>query len=390
MERLDRVKAQQAETMEFIEELVRQNMKLAAEVDEKTLDLDSMKTSCRATQRELNMIQSKLHGIRKNRYVIVLIDGDGMIFKDNLLSQGKSGGTEAGRLLLQEITKEVQSEFPDESIDVHVKVFANLYKLATVLYVADRVEGPKQFKDFTLGFTQCKEHFYFIDVGDGKEMVDSRVRAELTWNLNNYNCVKVILGASHDNGYARTLSSISSDGNTEKVLLIEGTPFASEVRKLQFPCTKYTHIFESQKLEVPPRPTSSRSTDSPTRGNAPAFVKPKTLFIGSSTKNSKLAPPVHHQAALARLKTLQPPPCNDYYLVGSCWKESCFFSHKHELSHIEIQAMRNRVGLTRCEFGQGCINEECYRGHTCQSVRAGKCVRPNCPFLDNEHPPGAV
>lgn len=38
-------------------------MKLAAEVDEKTLDLDSMKTSCRATQRELNMIQSKLHGI---------------------------------------------------------------------------------------------------------------------------------------------------------------------------------------------------------------------------------------------------------------------------------------------------------------------------------------
>lgn len=223
------------------------------------------------------------------------------------------------------------------------------------------------------------------------------------------------------------MSSVSSDGNTEKVLLIEGTPFASEVRQLQFPCTKYTHIFESQKLEVPPRPTSSRSTDSPTRGNgsyvqvnatnsvtttntttkvigsyatvavsnnnyaAPAFVKPKTLFIGSSsTKNSKLAPPVHHQAALARLKTLQPPPCNDYYLVGSCWKESCFFSHRHELSHIEIQAMRSRVGLTRCEFGQGCINEECYRGHTCQSVRAGKCVRPNCPFLDNEHPPGAV
>ncbi|KAI5849268.1 hypothetical protein DFP73DRAFT_286911 [Morchella snyderi] len=383
-----------------------------------------MKMSCRATQRELNMIQSKLHGIRKNRYVIVLIDGDGMIFKDNLLAQGKAGGTEAGRLLLQEITKEVQSEFPDESIDVHVKVFANLHKLATVLHVADRVKETKQFKDFTLGFTQCKEHFYFIDVGDGKEMVDSRVRAELTWNLNNYNCVKVILGASHDNGYARTLSSVSSDGNTEKVLLIEGTPFASEVRQLQFPSTKYTHIFESQKLEVPPRPTSSKSTDSPTRGmgsyvqvatnsvtttntttkvtgsyatvavsnnnySAPAFVKPKTLFIGSSS-SKKLIPPAHHQAALARLKNLQPPPCNDHYLVGSCWKESCFFSHRHELNHFEIQAMRSRVGLTRCEFGQGCINEECYRGHACQSVRSGKCVRPNCPFLDNEHPPGAV
>lgn len=97
MERLDRVKAQQAETIEFIEVgsppsgfgtielrsdgignrlheascwyrlplkgLLRQNLKLAAELDEKTLDLDTMKMSCRATQRELNMIQSKLHGI---------------------------------------------------------------------------------------------------------------------------------------------------------------------------------------------------------------------------------------------------------------------------------------------------------------------------------------
>lgn len=65
-----------------------------------------------------------------------------------------------------------------ESIDIHVRIFANLYKLATVLQTADRIKDIKQFKDFTLGFTQSREHLYFIDVGDGKEMVDSRVRGK--------------------------------------------------------------------------------------------------------------------------------------------------------------------------------------------------------------------
>lgn len=99
-----------------------------------------------------------------------------MQFKNNLLAKGKAGGTEAGRLLLQEISNEVRATSEHESIDIHVRIFANLYKLAAVLQAADRIKDIKQFKDFTLGFTQSREHLYFIDVGDGKEMVDSRVR----------------------------------------------------------------------------------------------------------------------------------------------------------------------------------------------------------------------
>lgn len=97
-------------------------------------------------------------------------------FKDNLLAKGKAGGTEAGRLLLQEITNELKGTSEYESVDIHVRIFANLHKLATVLQAADRIKDVKQFKEFALGFTQSREHLYFIDVGDGKEMVDSRVR----------------------------------------------------------------------------------------------------------------------------------------------------------------------------------------------------------------------
>lgn len=108
---------------------------------------------------------------------------------------GKAGGTEAGRILLQELTNELKAEFANESMDIHVKIFANLYKLATVLQLADRVKESKQFKEFALGFTQSREHLYFIDVGDGKEMVDSRVRGIYSVPIPWVNCCRCCLHA---------------------------------------------------------------------------------------------------------------------------------------------------------------------------------------------------
>jgi len=109
--------------------------------------------------------------------------------------------------------------------------------------------------------------------------------------------------------------------------------------------------------------------------------------IGSG--NRSIVTP-QQKTAMARIKTLQPPPCNDHYILGLCWKEPCHFSHKYNLTQLEIEAMQSRVGATRCEFGVGCRNESCYRGHSCVSIRDGKCTRPNCPFLESEHPEGAL
>lgn len=109
--------------------------------------------------------------------------------------------------------------------------------------------------------------------------------------------------------------------------------------------------------------------------------------IGPVSRSSSITP--QQKAAMARIKTLQPPPCNDHYLLGQCWKESCHFSHKYGLTDLEVEAMQTRVGATRCEFGVGCRNDNCYRGHECVSIRDGRCTRPNCPFLESEHPEGA-
>lgn len=77
--------------------------------------------------------------------------------------------------MLQELTNKL-SQTPAAGAEIHIKVFANVPKLAGVLSAAERVYDPEAFREFVVGFTQTREHLYFIDVGDGKEMVDSRIR----------------------------------------------------------------------------------------------------------------------------------------------------------------------------------------------------------------------
>lgn len=50
-------------TLGLLQKLLKENTELAAQLEEKTLDYDSMKTSCRVTQRDLNSVQSTLQGI---------------------------------------------------------------------------------------------------------------------------------------------------------------------------------------------------------------------------------------------------------------------------------------------------------------------------------------
>lgn len=41
------------------------------------------------------------------------------------------------------------------------------------------LDNASDLKDFTLGFTQAKASFDFVDVGHGKERADSKIRGML-------------------------------------------------------------------------------------------------------------------------------------------------------------------------------------------------------------------
>ncbi|PUU75604.1 hypothetical protein B9Z19DRAFT_1102864 [Tuber borchii] len=396
--RLEFLKDANKDSIGFIEELLEENKSLSKQLSDLKIGYNGLLEMCRDREAILSKIKEAESRLSKNGYIIVLVDGDGMIFTEELLAKGKSGGSEAGKLLIQALTEEFEAESTRE---VHVMIFVNMYKLGSILQVSGRVKEPKNFKDFAAGFIQAREHLYFIDVGDGKEMVDSRIRAELSWHLQNYNCQKVVLGASHDNGYVRVLNSIAATTHESKVFLLEGPPFASEFHSLPFNKLKFPHIFDSRKLDVPRPPPGlpgpSRLVEPPAPYPSYATVavasppgttsKAATMVQIGLMNRSNVTP--QQKAAMTRIKTLQPPPCNDHYLLGVCWKEVCHFSHKYNLTALEVEAMQSRVGATRCEYGAGCRNENCYRGHSCVSLRDNKCTRPNCPFLESEHPEGA-
>jgi len=130
---------------------------------------------------------------------MILIDGDGMIvrifpqklfmvqctdaaadsdttaqFNEDLVAQGLEGGKQAANALRNSVLQHC-SELTDE-IEVMAKVCANISGLSKAMRRDGSLANPDDFKDFTLGFTQGKASFDFIDVGHGKERADSKIK----------------------------------------------------------------------------------------------------------------------------------------------------------------------------------------------------------------------
>jgi hypothetical protein len=56
------------------------------------------------------------------------------------------------------------------------KVCANITGLSKAMRRDGSLGNPDDLRDFTLGFTQGKASFDFIDVGHGKERADSKIK----------------------------------------------------------------------------------------------------------------------------------------------------------------------------------------------------------------------
>ena len=112
------------------------------------------------------------------------------------------------------------------------------------------------------------------------------------------NCLRIILGVSHDNGYARLLSKLEVENVMPgKVVLLEGPPFATELARFSttsFPRIKFPNLFLERKLEslhemkyakvaadgilrIEDKPKSSKTTSS----KVPADAFSKTIWPDS-------------------------------------------------------------------------------------------------------------
>ncbi|KAM0651513.1 hypothetical protein ACHAO3_003695 [Verticillium nonalfalfae] len=247
------------------EGLRQENATLRQQLSESQLDLDDARTTRREFQQRLKAADAHVQSMsaeitnanHRNLYVLVLLDGDGLIFQDHFLQAGIEGGKKAAYALRRAIVS-LCGQFADE-VEIVAKVCANLTGLARAMRRDGCIEAEFDLKDFALGFTQAKAHFDFIDVGYGKERADSKIKELTRWHLRNYNCKQILLGVSHDAGYAPFLDEILQDQDSRaRVTVIEGSPTVRELRDTNVNVIQFEELFRADKL-INRSPDSSRN-----------------------------------------------------------------------------------------------------------------------------------
>lgn len=95
-------------------------------------------------------------------------------FKDDFIRAGVEGGKRAANALRNAVLEQC----PDINDDTEIiaKVCANVNGLGKALKRDGALDNTDDLKEFTLGFTQGKASFDFIDVGHGKERADSKIK----------------------------------------------------------------------------------------------------------------------------------------------------------------------------------------------------------------------
>ena len=130
-----------------------------------------------ALQQAQNNVRHLQNLLNRDPYLLVLIDGDGMIF--NNIKDGEAGGKLAAVTLHNAIldwatTDDNVLECPPD-VKVVVRVYLNLQGLGEACTKAGLISSPAVLEDFARGFTRSKTMFDVVDVGYGKDRADVKV-----------------------------------------------------------------------------------------------------------------------------------------------------------------------------------------------------------------------
>ncbi|KAH9849783.1 hypothetical protein C2E23DRAFT_736548 [Lenzites betulinus] len=371
-----------------------------------------------------------------NPLILCLIDGDGNIFSADLIKQGQAGGRQAAMLLTKGLTDHLASIDPTEASapgrgQVWLTIYCNKSGLVETL-LANAMCTVEEFEAFVLGFNQSSPLFSIVDVGNGKEAADSKIKECLRVFTRFPQTAKVFFGGAHDNGYTSTLNLLQNEGLLDKVILLKGyKDLAHEISNLSLPQLEIDGVFITKKLytngtkkaaaaaaaaavALKPVAATSSNTSSPKSVNSPKPAKQSALqnvqdaektrskagtpvSSASSSKGTaaKVPRPLDPTQPLHRQK---PPPCNFHYLARCTNGDHCRYEHNYPLTPEQVTELRVNAKKwpcpavnngNRCALGDLCImNHYCPKGPKCLFRKQGKCkfVGSNKPVKPKKRP----
>jgi hypothetical protein len=254
-------------------------------------------------------------GQERNPFVLVLVDGDGYIFNEDLIGKGSDsdssaerlarGGTNAARQL-NDAVKTSLCRKGLEHCQIMARVYANVAGLSKALSKAGLVGAEKRsFAPFIASFNRSSGLSDFVDAGELKENADFKLRALLQLYAENAQCKHIYFAACHDVGYISDLTPHA--GNSGRFTLVDsrGIRFHDEFTKLGMGVEELPGVFRSTPLD------------------GPALYRPPNSVITSTKTTSPPVKQPSHTTGAASQRTV----C-EFYKLGKCkYGATCKYLH---------------------------------------------------------------
>ncbi|KAF2118679.1 hypothetical protein BDV96DRAFT_487270 [Lophiotrema nucula] len=177
-----------------------------------------------------------------------------------------------------------------------VHIYVSLDKLAQKLTQVGLLKGGYEFRAFAQSFSVNQPLFSIIDVGQGKERADYRIKEMLRTFSDNPTCKHIIFGGCHDQGYLLNLDQYKHDQRkAERITLLETTASARGFAELpNFKKTRFDSVFRYD-------PLPEHQYNSPVQAQvqaqvlaqapAPIVSPPPGLPVRQMSKSNAVAPP---------------------------------------------------------------------------------------------------
>lgn len=232
-------------------------------------DYSSLKSDYEEVKEGREKYKKQARGQERNPFVLVLVDGDGYLFKEHFIRAGSDGGINAARELNDTIRELMHQNMGAEAdrCRIMVRVYANVLGLSKVLARNGMVgHEARSLSPFSSAFNRSQDLFDFVDAAEKKEGSDFKIREMFRLYADMNQCRHIYFAGCHDSGYGSLLTPYR--GRSDRITLLKAAGFHREFEELGLPIKELPSVFMSTSLSgtKPGPPVNTKSANSPTNG----------------------------------------------------------------------------------------------------------------------------
>ena len=163
---------------------------LSTERDAAVRKRDQIEFTCDSYQVKLEHAERAFSDFQKaanrDRFVLLLVDGDNTLFLNDYIKDGFDGGEKAARDL-HEAVFEYLKDKPSFQHDFKIigRVYLNLEGMSKTYKACRIISNQNIFHEFTRGFNKTHEQLEIVDAGNVKEAADTKIKGMSTCRVVN-------------------------------------------------------------------------------------------------------------------------------------------------------------------------------------------------------------